>query len=117
MNLISRLFGAPVQELQPDQLQARLRENKKPILLDVRQPDEYRQGHIQGAVLAPLGELRSRMGELPKDREIICICRSGSRSSDATRQLSQAGFKAQNLQGGMLAWTRAGLPVKRGGSQ
>jgi rhodanese-related sulfurtransferase len=54
------------------------------------------------------------MQELPREREIVCVCRSGNRSSSAARQLSAAGFKAANLRGGMIAWRRAGLPVKKG---
>jgi len=55
------------------------------------------------------------MKELPKDREIICVCHSGNRSQAATRQLSTAGYQVTNLNGGMIAWVRAGLPIKMGG--
>jgi rhodanese-related sulfurtransferase len=54
------------------------------------------------------------VNELPKDRPILCICRSGSRSSMATRQLAGAGFEAINLSGGMIGWQGAGFPIKRG---
>jgi rhodanese-related sulfurtransferase len=54
------------------------------------------------------------MSELPKDREIICVCASGSRSSSAARQLTSSGYNVLNLSGGMGQWQRAGLPVKRG---
>lgn len=70
--------------------------------------------HINGAKLIPLGELRNRMKELPKDQEIICVCQSGSRSSSAARQLAEAGYQVINLNGGMSSWMRAGLPVKKG---
>ena len=63
---------------------------------------------------AGLPELRQRESELPRGREIICMCRSGSRSSSAVRHLTSAGFKAVNLSGGMIGWEGAGLPVKRG---
>jgi rhodanese-related sulfurtransferase len=84
------------------------------LLIDVRQPEEYAAGHIHGAKLIPLGELSERARELPKDREIICVCRSGNRSGSATRMLASAGYQAINMTGGMIAWTRAGLPVKKG---
>lgn len=86
----------------------------KPFLLDVREPGEYRDGHISSAVLIPLGELVSRADELPRDREIICVCHSGNRSSVATRWLNSLGISARNLIGGMVDWERRGLPVKKG---
>ncbi|MBK9123732.1 MAG: rhodanese-like domain-containing protein [Chloroflexi bacterium] len=83
-------------------------------VVDVRQQQEYVDGHIKGAKLIPLNELSSRMNELPKDRELVIVCRSGSRSSVATRQLNGAGYNAVNLSGGMIAWSGARLPIKRG---
>jgi rhodanese-related sulfurtransferase len=115
MDFLSRLFGTPIVQAQPEDVQAKIKNNGSAFLLDVRQPEEYQEGHIQGAKLIPLGELSSRMQELPKNKEIICICRSGNRSGVATRQLSAAGFKAVNMRGGMLAWSRAGMQVKKGG--
>jgi rhodanese-related sulfurtransferase len=56
-----------------------------------------------GAVNIPLGQLRARLGELPRDREILVICRSGQRAYSATRMLLQKGFKARTLAGGMLS--------------
>ncbi|HEX9116297.1 MAG TPA: rhodanese-like domain-containing protein [Anaerolineae bacterium] len=96
------------------QAQARLGTKPAPYLLDVRQPEEYREGHISGANLIPLGDLPRRIKDLPRDREIICVCHSGNRSRSATRQLTDAGYNAVNLQGGMSNWTRQGLPVKKG---
>lgn len=114
MDFITRLFGASAAGIGPKEAQAKLSQNGKPFILDVRQPEEFRTGRIQGAKLIPLGELSRRMHELPKDREIICVCRSGNRSQSAARQLTAAGYKVVNLNGGMLAWMRAGLPVKKG---
>lgn len=115
MNLLAQLFGAgSVPQQDPQQVKASLGQPQKPYVLDVRQPEEFRQGHIAGARLIPLGELDRRMKELPRDREIVCVCRSGSRSGSATRQLNAAGFKAANLRGGMIAWERSGFPVKKG---
>ena len=75
------------------------------FLLDVRQPPELAVESVPGAVNIPLPQLRSRLGELPKDREIVVICRSAQRAYYATRILLQNGFTARNLSGGTL--TRA----------
>ena len=80
------------------------------VLLDVREQDEWDAGHAPGAVHIPLGELPSRLGELPDtDVGILAVaCRSGGRSSRAVAWLSQQGFDVANLDGGMLAWEGAG---------
>ena len=72
------------------------------LLLDVRHPEELTIEHVPGAVNIPLGELRARLDELPRDREIRVFCRSGQRAYYATRILQQNGFKARNVVGGML---------------
>jgi rhodanese-related sulfurtransferase len=69
------------------------------FLLDVRNPDEWESGHLPGATLIPLPELRTRVDELPKDKEIIAYCRSGQRSYFACRFLSQLGYQVRNLAG------------------
>jgi rhodanese-related sulfurtransferase len=114
VDFFRQLLGPPVPSLSAPEAQARLKASPAPLLLDVRQPEEYRQGHIAGARLIPLGELSQRLKELPKGREIVCVCRSGNRSHSAAKQLIQAGYTAHNLRGGMLAWSDAGLPVKVG---
>ena len=73
------------------------------FVLDVRQPAELTVEHVPGAVNIPLPELRARLGELPRDREILVICRSGQRAYYATRILLQNGFQARNISGGMLS--------------
>jgi NADPH-dependent 2,4-dienoyl-CoA reductase/sulfur reductase-like enzyme/rhodanese-related sulfurtransferase len=73
------------------------------FLLDVRQPVELVVESVPGAVNIPLPELRARLGELPRDREIHVICRSAQRAYYATRILLQNGFKAKNISGGMLS--------------
>jgi len=80
-------------------------------LLDVREDDEWQAGHIEGAQHIPLGELGDRLGELPAERRIVAVCRSGIRSAAAARGLTQLGFDALNLDGGVTAWSRAGLPL------
>lgn len=76
------------------------------VILDVRDPAEFQTGHLPGAVNIPLNDLRSRLGELPKDKEIWVNCRVGQRSYYATRVLLQNGFKALNLPGGYLSYIR-----------
>ena len=73
------------------------------FLLDVRQPLELEVEAVPGAVNIPLGQLRSRLGELPRDREIMVICRSAQRAYYATRILLQNGFRARSISGGMLS--------------
>jgi len=72
------------------------------FLLDVRAPMELAVEKVPGAVNIPLGQLRARLSELPRDREILVICRSGARSYFATQMLLQNGFDARNVVGGML---------------
>jgi len=114
VSILSKLFGPPVPSIDAATLQAKLNEKPQPLVLDVREPSEYTAGHIAGSTLLPLHQLSSRVGELPKDREIICVCASGSRSSSAARQLTGAGFTVLNLSGGLSRWMQAGLPVKKG---
>ena len=83
----------------------------KGFLLDVREPVELAVEQAPGAVNIPLGQLRARLSELPRDREILVICRSGQRAYYATRLLLQHGFKARNLSGGMLSRYHALLLV------
>lgn len=84
-------------------------------LLDVREPEEWQAGHIAGSRHIPLGQLRGRLGELPKDKTILAVCRSGSRSDSATRGLRTLGYTVENLEGGVMAWKQAGLPLEAEG--
>ncbi|MFM8304209.1 MAG: rhodanese-like domain-containing protein [Actinomycetota bacterium] len=81
------------------------------FLLDVRNDDEWEVGHAPAATLVPLGQLSERHTELPADRRIVVVCRSGGRSGQATEALVAAGYDAVNLAGGMQAWAALGLPV------
>ena len=114
MDLLGMIFGKPLPSVSAVELSEKLKDGKRPMVLDVRQKEEYRSGHIAGAKLIPLNELGRRMKELPRDREIGCVCASGNRSSSATRALSGAGYNAINMKGGMSAWRRANLTVKKG---
>lgn len=81
------------------------------VLLDVRNADEWDAGHAARAVWIPLGDLEAARFQLPMNRHIVCVCRSGVRSARATESLIAWGFQASNLVGGMKAWDQAGLPV------
>jgi rhodanese-related sulfurtransferase len=81
------------------------------VLVDVREHDEWDAGHAPQAMHIPLGELPDRVGELPTDQRVLVVCHSGVRSARATAWLVQGGYDAVNLDGGMVDWARAGLPV------
>lgn len=84
-------------------------------LLDVREQIEWEEAHVEGAVLIPLGELSTRLDELPTDEDILIICRSGNRSAQARDLLRQAGFeRVTSISGGINTWMAAGLPVVSG---
>ncbi len=114
---LKQLFGPAIPIINAQEAQAKLAARPAPLVLDVRQPEEFKTGHIAGATLIPLNQLSGRIGGLPREREILCVCASGSRSSAAARQLAAAGFKVTNLQGGMMAWQRAQLPMKKGSAR
>jgi len=80
------------------------------FLLDVRDPDEFEEGHIPGAVNLPLNELRTRMSELPREREIAIYCGVGQRAYYATRILIQNGYRARNLAGGIRTYNEGMAP-------
>lgn len=83
-------------------------------VLDVRQPDEYEDGHVPGAVLVPLDQLESRLDEVPKDEHLYVICKSGGRSAAAVSLLTQAGYQATNVAGGTMGWIEAGHSTATG---
>ena len=82
------------------------------VALDVREHSEWRAGRMPGALHIPMGELERRAGELPCEATIVAVCRSGNRSGVVTEALRGAGYRAVNLDGGMKAWVRAGLPLE-----
>lgn len=79
--------------------------NEEAVIIDIRTQDEYQEGHIPGAALIPLDQLGSRMNEVPRDRKVLLICRSGNRSAKGTSLLRSSGFdNVYNVTGGMLEW-------------
>ena len=81
------------------------------FLLDVRELNEWEAGHVDGATHIPMHSLGAAQDALPTDRPILCICRSGNRSGMVTSALERAGYAAENLEGGLLAWVEARLPL------
>jgi rhodanese-related sulfurtransferase len=90
--------------------------HKNALILDVREENEYNSGHILNARLIPLLKLKERLGELERyrDKPVVVVCRSGSRSATACALLGNRQFgQAYNLAGGMMAWQKAGMPVEK----
>ena len=82
------------------------------VFIDVRTPEEYAEGHIEGATLIPVQELETRINEVPKDKQVYVYCRSGKRSAHAAGVLAKAGYtNIENVLGGINAWVDAGHPV------
>lgn len=104
-----------IQDVSPVELDTLLKNGSRPVVVDVREPWEYAQGHIPGAVLIPLGQLSARLGELDPAKPVAMVCASGSRSQSAAALMGQKGFnKIYNLSDGMYGWQMAGLQVERG---
>ena len=101
-----------VTQIPPSELQARRNRGDGLYLVDVRTPQEFASGHIEGARLLPLQNLATRLNEIPQNKTVVCICQSGRRSRAACEQLQAAGFDdILNLRGGMMAWQMSGLPT------
>lgn len=83
------------------------------ILLDVRENEEWQQGHAPGAVHIPMAEVPSRIGEIDADADLYVVCKAGGRSLRVVEYLAQIGYEATNVDGGMSAWQQAGRPLVR----
>lgn len=109
---------AALPALHASEVAERLRSARPPLLLDVREPEEFvgALGHIEGSLLVPLDALERRLPKLVgyAERDVVVVCRAGARSASAGAILKRVGFdRVFNLEGGMLEWTAAGLPVAR----
>jgi rhodanese-related sulfurtransferase len=104
------------QSVDVSEAERRLREDPaRPILLDVREANEFTEVRAPGAVLLPMSVFTARIEELPADRPLLVICHVGGRSAAAAGYLARTGrADIVNVSGGMEAWERAGLPVRRG---
>jgi len=110
------ITSGDIKDLEPVELHQLLQTCSNgdcPRVVDVREPWEYHQGHVPGAVLIPLGQLTSRLGELDPERPVAVICASGNRSQSAAALLGQKGFKTvYNVSGGTGAWMYSGLELE-----
>ncbi|UQZ36286.1 rhodanese-like domain-containing protein [Paenibacillus sp. PK3_47] len=93
-----------IPQITPQELRQRISAGEELILIDVREDDEVAFGMIPGARHIPMGLIPEHTEELPADREIIFICRSGARSQRVCQYLQQFGYKGTNMSGGMIEW-------------
>ncbi len=101
-------------DITPKQLAELLRRDPSVVVVDVRTPEEYGQGHIAGSRQIDYysAEFHERLQRLPKDRDVVLYCRSGKRSSDAKSFLVSIGYsRVFNLNGGIIAWKKDRLPI------
>ena len=105
-----------LQSVDVAEADRRLREDPaRPVLLDVREQNEFVEVRAPGALLLPTSSLAARIGEIPTDRPLLVVCRTGVRSAAVTGYLARTGRSdVFNVTGGMEAWERAGLPVRHG---
>jgi len=102
-----------VREISVDDL-AVARGAGEATVIDVRNPDEYAEGHIPGARLIPLPELGDRLAEVPTDRQVHVVCQSGGRSAQGAELLTAAGLDAVSVTGGTRGWIVSGRPTTTG---
>ncbi|MUT68651.1 rhodanese-like domain-containing protein [Paenibacillus sp. NEAU-GSW1] len=102
----SRFAGLKgLRNLTADQFQEEMKSNPNKILIDVREPAEWKQGYIAGAKNIPLSQINQRINEIAADKAVYLYCRSGMRSKQAARILQKRGYKElSHLQGGIMAW-------------
>lgn len=112
---LKKLFGVRYATVGPEQAAALVAAGG--VLLDVREPAEWRAGHAPRARHIPLGQLADRIGELPPDRPVVTVCRSGARSRQAAALLAREGREVHNLSGGMRAWADAGFALQAKGGR
>lgn len=103
-----------VKEVDYAELRAALTSAHPPVVLDVREPYEWRQVRIGGALHIPMGDLPSRVAELDPSRPVVVMCAHGIRSYSVAAWLGEEGIDAASLRGGIAEWARAGGPVEQG---
>ena len=106
--------GLNAKNISQGELQALMKNENKPLLIDVRTEGEYADGHVPGAINIPHKELEQRLAELStaKDSQIVLYCRSGTRAGIAKKILAKNGFtKLDHLSGDYIAWNKKGLPL------
>lgn len=108
--------GPAIPTIDVAEAERRLREDPaSPLLVDVREANEFEDVRAPGAVLVPMSAFAARAGKLPPDRPLMVVCHLGGRSAAAAGFLIRSGRRdVVNVAGGMDAWERAGLPIRRG---
>jgi rhodanese-related sulfurtransferase len=102
-----------IHEIEVDRLAELLAEESGPVrLIDVREPHEFQEGHVPGAVLIPLGEVPARVEEFRSAGTTYVICRSGARSMRACEHVADFGIDVANVAGGTMAWQLSGRNVE-----
>ena len=113
----SNVCLAQATDISHTELMQRIKANHTQLILDVRSPEEYKEGHVPGAINIPHDRLDSRLAEIGsyKNKDVVVYCASGGRAGKATKTLNSAGFdKLQHLDGDMNAWRSNGkLPVEK----
>ncbi len=116
--MLERLFGgaSKIPSVNPRDAWERLSSGQPaPVLIDVRESWEFNSGHAKGAKNIPLSQLNARVGEIPRNRDVLIICQSGNRSMNAANFLHQQGFtQVTNVSGGTAVWRMHGLPLDGG---
>jgi rhodanese-related sulfurtransferase len=102
-----------VQTITAEELLKRLTDGRaRPLIVDVREPEEFAAAHIAGAMLVPLATTEHALTDVAKNQEIVLVCRSGRRSAKAYGILASRGFTTlRNMEGGMVSWEKLGYPV------
>jgi rhodanese-related sulfurtransferase len=102
-----------IQDIDPRELENRIANDSRLVILDVREPWEFRNGHVPNAKLIPLGQLQTRYTELDPEMPVAVICQSGNRSQTGAALLAQKGFKQIfNVREGTVGWKRRGFPIE-----
>jgi len=115
MSFFRSLMGSGVPAVDVQQAAELQGDDGGALIIDVREPNEYDQIRARGSVLLPLGRLNNRVKDLPRDRELLMMCRTGVRSQNATQFLNAQGFEnVTNISGGVMAWYKAELPTTSG---
>ncbi len=94
----------PYAEVDPQEVKERIARGEEVFLVDVREPDEVAEWAYPLGINIPLGQLGARLGEIPQDATVVVACHMGGRSAVAAKALSDAGWNAENLTGGAVAW-------------
>jgi rhodanese-related sulfurtransferase len=108
-------MSAPEPVAEIDTAEAGRRMARGALVLDIREQDEWDAGRIEGSLHIPMGELVARQDELPTERALVVVCRSGGRSARVASALVAAEYDAVNLAGGLIAWVEAGQPLEADG--